>query len=187
VDNDFKRLSLRFIKATIRIFLIISISGCAYLPIRNAMTIENCADSMAVSISKELRKVQGGKYVQVSVPVDAITYSQSDFSFAFQEFLTSAMAKRLPGVVDAHFRNPADKLAKTGSAPLTRNEPLNDEVSAGIVLVSSYLVNEDDVVITTRAIDVRTKEILASTYGIVSRAGVNDLFGRSKGVIIYEK
>jgi hypothetical protein len=152
------------------------------------MTIENCADSIAASISSDIRKVQEGKHIYVSVPVDAITYSQSSFGLAFQEFLTSAMASRLPGVVDVHFRSPADKSAKAGSSSLSRSELTIEESSAGIVLVSTYLAGEEEVVITTRAIDAALKEVIASTHAVLSRSGeVDALFGRSQGIPMYEK
>jgi hypothetical protein len=152
------------------------------------MTIENCADSIADSLSRDLKQVQGGRHILVSAPVDAITYSRSEFSPVFQEFLTSSMAKRFPHVVDVHFRGNHDNSGSIVAKPLSKDEPVYIADSPGIVLVSTYLVKEDVVIITTRAVDSFTKEVITSTYATLSHAeGTDDLFKKKKEQVLYEK
>ena len=163
------------------------ISGCASLPIRYTLSMEACADKIAASIARDLRKVQGERIIHVATPVDAVTYARSDFGLAFQELLTGTLAGRLPHVVDVHFRKGTGASGKAGASPLSRSEP-GSVAPAGIVLVSTYLASGGEVVVTTRALDVNTREVVASTYAVLTRSGqVDDLLERSKGVIVYEK
>lgn len=164
-----------------------ALSGCASLPIRYTLSMETCADKVAASIARDLRKVQGGRVIQVATPVDAVTYAQSDFGLAFQELLTGALAGRLPHVVDVHFRKGPGASGKAGPSPLSRGES-GATTPAGIVLVSTYLASGTEVVVTTRALDVNTREVVASTYAVLTRSGqVDELLVRSKGVVVYEK
>jgi hypothetical protein len=152
------------------------------------MSIENCADSIADSLSPDLKIVQGERLILVSSPVDAITYSRSEFSPVFQDFLTSSMAKRLPHVVDVHFRGKQGNEGSIIAKPLSKDEPAYASDTPGIVLVSTYLVKEDVVIITTRAVDSLSKEVITSAYATLSRSGGNDdLFKKKKDVINYEK
>jgi len=167
--------------------LVTLISGCASLPIRHTLSMETCADKIAASIARDLRKVQGERVIRVATPVDAVTYAQSDFGLAFQELLTGTLAGRLPHVVDAHYRKGPGVTGKTGTSPLSRSEPVST-APAGIVLVSTYLASGGEVVVTTRALDANTREVIASTYAVLSRSEqVDDLLERPKGVIVYEK
>jgi hypothetical protein len=170
------------------LWLLTVVSGCAYLSFRYAMSIENCADSIAGSLSRELKKVQGGRHILVGAPVDAVTYSRSEFSPVFQEFLTSSMAKRLPHVVDVHFRGTPGNAGSVLARPLDKDEPPPVSGKPGIVLVSTYLIKEDMVIITTRAVDDMTREVITSAYASLSRSeGTDDLFKKKKDVVIYEK
>lgn len=170
------------------LMLVMIMSGCAYLNLRHTNSIEACANTIAASLARDLDKAHGNKSIVVSVPVDAVTYSQSNFGLAFQEFLTSAVANYNPHVVDIHFMNKPIMPGKVDSVPLSRDKPGFTISDAGVVLVSTYLVSNEEVVITTRALDVSTNMIVASTYAILSRSQqVDDLLGRSKGVIVYEK
>jgi hypothetical protein len=175
-------------RGSISFMLIMAISGCAYLPLRYTMSIDTCADKIAISLARDLKDVREARMIRVGVPVDAVTYSKSDFGLAFQEFLTSAMAKRHAHVVDAHFQSGKKTSGKAEPTPLSREGSAYNESLEGIVLVSTYLVSESEVVITTRAIDTVTHEVIASAGAVLSRSDqVDDLLGRSKGVVVYEK
>jgi len=170
------------------LYIAVSVCACAYVPVRFTMSIEHCADSIAGSLSDELRKVQGGRKILVSAPVDAVTYSRSEFSPVFQEFLTSSMAKRLPHVVDVHFRVKPDSSGSVVAKPLGKDEPAFAPDTPAIILVSTYLVKEDMVIITTRAVDALTREVITSAYATLSPSeGTEDLFRKKKDVVVYEK
>lgn len=183
-----KRFLQTLIKSLVSFCIVITIGGCAYIPIRYAMSIENCADAIADSLSHDLKKVQGDRHILVGSPVDAITYSRSEFSSVFQEFLTSSMAKRLPHVVDVHFRGNPNNSGSIIARPLSKDEPVYVPETHGIVLVSTYLVKEDVVIITARAVDALTKEVITSSYATLShKEGIDDLFKKKKDTVIYEK
>ncbi len=189
MQNYYRKRILQVFKEILMcLCLAASIGACAYVPVRFAVSIEHGADSIADSLSQDLRDVQGTRQILVSAPVDAVTYSRSEFSPVFQEFLTSSMAKRIPHVVDVHFRSNPDKPGPMVARPLGKDETASVSETSGIILVSTYLVREDMVIITTRAVDSRTKEVITSARAALSRAeGTDDLFRKKKEAVVYEQ
>ena len=165
------------------------ILGCAHITPNHAISIEGCADRIALHLSKGLEGSFSDASILVSTPVDAVTYASSDFGLALQEFLIGSMAHQGAGVVDVQLRQEPYITCEEGLISLSRDAGrLKGEFRAEVIIVSTYLARERSVAVTSRAIDVTTNDVIASTTTILCRTDlVSDLLDQTQQVKMYEK
>lgn len=171
------------------IFMCLALPGCAYINPYYTSSIEDCADRIAKNISTGLQDSYLGVSVLVSTPVEAATYSSSDFGLVLQEFLISAMVKRNANVVDVQLRQEPYITCEEGLIALSRDASrLKGEFRAEVVVVSTYMVREESVAITSRAIDFTTNDVITSSSATLHMSPVvSGLLDRRQNVRIYEK
>ena len=167
----------------------ISILGCAHIPPNDTMSIAGCADRIAAHVSRGLERSYPGVSVLVSTPVDSVTYAPSDFGLALQEFLIGSMVEEGAHVVDVQLRNEPYITCDGGLISLSRDAArLKEEFRAEVIIVSTYLVRAKSVVITSRAIDVTTNDVITSTTTILRRSDlVAGLLDRMQQTKMYER
>jgi hypothetical protein len=167
----------------------IVVLGCTHIPPNYDISIDGCADRIAVHLSKGLKASYLGVSILVSTPVDAVTFAPSDFGLALQEFLIGSLVRQGANVVDVQLRNEPYITCEEGLISLSRDAGrLKGEFRAEVIIASTYLVREKSVVITSRAIDVTTNDVIASTTTILRRTDlIADLLDHTRQVRIYEK
>ena len=174
---------------TLGMIMCFLILGCAHITSNYAISIEGCADTIALHLSKGLEGSYPGASILVSTPVDAVTYAPSGFGLALQEFLIGSMARKGASVVDVQLRQEPYITCEEGLISLSRDAGrLKGDFRAEVIIVSTYLARERSVVITSRAIDVTTNDVIASTTTILCRTDlVSDLLDQTQQVKMYEK
>jgi hypothetical protein len=177
------------VKNIFLIFMCLAFLGCAYINPLYTSSIEDCADRIAKNISTGLEASYLGVSVLVSTPVEAATYSPSDFGLVLQEFLISSMVKRNANVVDVQLRQEPYITCEEGLIALSRDASrLKGEFRAEVIVVSTYMVREESVAITSRAIDFTTNDVItSSTATLYMSPVVSELLDRKKNVRVYEK
>lgn len=147
------------------ILIVISISGCAHILQPNlTITMEGCTDRIALSIIDEtIDKSYKDISIMVASPVDANTLKAGNFGLAMQKLLIGAMAKKDIDVVDMGTKG------------------------ADTLLVSTYIARKNDVVMTSKLVDLKTNDVIAFvTTTLYKSACVDDLLNNQKGVRLYE-
>jgi len=146
------------------ILIVICISGCAYILEPNlTITMEGCTDRIALSINEAIDKSYKNISIIVASPVDANTLKAGNFGLAMRKLLIVAMAKKDINVVDI--------------------EPKGAEA----ILVSTYIVRRNDVVMTSKLVDLKTNDVIAFvTTTLYKSACVNDLLNNHREVRLYE-
>ena len=167
----------------------ISILGCTHIPPDCVISIDGCADRIATHVSMGIENSYPGVSILVSTPVDAVTYAPSDFGLALQEFLIGSLVEEGAHVVDVQLRNEPYITCDGGLISLSRDAArLKDDFRAEVIIASTYLVKAKSVVITSRAIDVTTNDVITSTTTNLCRTDlVADLLDRMHQTRMYER
>ena len=150
-------------KNIVGMIMCIIVIGCTHITPNYTISIEGCTDKIAMNISKGLTGSYQGVSVLVSTPVDAVTYAPSDFGLALQEFLIGSLVRHGTNVVDVQLRKEPYITCEEGLVSLSRDATrLKGEFQAEVIVVSTYLAGERSVVITSRAVDATTNNVIAS-------------------------
>ncbi len=146
------------------ILIIISIFGCAHILQPNlTITMEGCTDRISLSINEAIDKSYKDISIMVASPVNATTLRAGNFGLAMRELLIVAMAKKDINVVDI--------------------EPKGAEA----ILVSTYIVRRNDVVMTSKLVDLKTNDVIAFvTTTLYKSASVYNLLNNQREVRLYE-
>ena len=165
------------------------ILGCTHITPNYAISIEGCTDTIAMNVSKGLTGSYQGVSVLVSTPLDAVTYAPSDFGLALQEFLIGSLVRQGTNVIDVQLRNEPYITCEEGLISLSRDASrLKGEFSAEVIIVSTYLVRERSVVITSRAVDATTNNVIASATTSLRRTDdITGLLSPMQRVRMYER
>lgn len=177
-----------------RIWLVLAaacvLSGCTHIMLPgHAGSLEGCADRIAGRIAGGLEDSYKGISVLVGTPVDAVGFSPGDFGLALQELLIGALAEENVNVLDVQLRPEPYLTCRDGLIVLSRDaDRIRKEFRAEVIIASTYLVRGDEIVITSRAVDFTSNDVIASTTVVLATtAGVGHLV-RSRGqAVVYEK
>ncbi|HHO76834.1 MAG TPA: hypothetical protein ENN05_10465 [Deltaproteobacteria bacterium] len=163
--------------------------GCAHLNPDYTVRIEDCADRIVSEIAKGLEGTYSGKSILVSTPVNAVTYATSDFGLVLQGFLIGSLVKENVPVIDVQLREEPHITSEGALVFLNRDAGrLRSEFKAELVIVSAYVVREQEVVITVRAIDLAEGDVVSSTTTILSMSTlVSDLLGARRQIQVFER
>jgi len=161
--------------------------GCAH--VSRTAHIEDCAEVIASELSKGLESSYSGVSILVSTPVDAVTYAPSDFGLVLQEFLIGSLVKKKANVVDVQLRKEPYITCEDGLISLSRDAGrLKGEFRAEVIVVSTYVVRGQEVVITARAIDYTSSDVITSAVTRLSMSGlVKDLLINGNRKQVYER
>lgn len=165
------------------------LAGCAHLDPTRATTLDGCANRIGKSISRGLEKSYMGVSVLVSTPVDGVTFASSDFGLALQELITSSLSERNPNVLEVQLRKEPYINCEEGLVGLSRDASrLRPDFKADVIVVSTYLPLKEDVIVTTRAIDFTTGDVITSTTATLERnEQIDKLLRNRQQVKLYEK
>ncbi|HNY64902.1 MAG TPA: FlgO family outer membrane protein [Deltaproteobacteria bacterium] len=159
-------------RALAAMILALVLAGCTSLGLHPYRTdaIDTCADRLAEGIAKGLEESHMGMNLLVSTPVDAVTFHSSDFGLALQEMIISSLAQRNANVVDIQLRKEPYVNCEDGLISLSRDASrLRPDFKADVIVVSTYLAVRDDIVVTARAIDYTTNEVITSATTTLTR------------------
>ena len=165
------------------------LAGCSHISLNQTSGIENCSDRIAKRISGGMEESYRGVSLMVSTPLDAVTFASSDFGLALQELLISSMVKQKANVIDVQLRQEPYITCEEGLISLSRDASrLKGEFRAEVIIVSTYMVRENEVIITTRAVDFTTNDVITSTTTLLQISPlVADLLGGMHHVRLYER
>ena len=177
-----------------RIWLVLAaacvLSGCTHIMLPgHSGSLEGCADRIAGCIAGGLEDSYKGISVLVGTPVDAVSFAPGDFGLALQELLIGALAEHKVNVLDVQLMQEPYISCRDGLIVLSRDaDRIKKEFRAEAVIVSTYLVRGDEIVITSRAVDFINSDVIASTTVVLATTvGVGHLL-RSRGqAAAYEK
>jgi len=161
--------------------------GCAH--VSRTAHIEDCAEVIASELSKGLESSYSGVSILVSTPVDAVTYAPSDFGLVLQEFLIGSLVKKNANVIDVQLRKEPYITCEDGLISLSRDAGrLKGEFRAEVIVVSTYAAREQEVVITARAVDYTSSEVITSAVTRLSMSEqVKDLLVNGNRKQVYER
>ncbi len=175
----------------VRIIMIIALlfSGCSHLDLNHTSSMDRCAERTAIEISDGLAQSYMGMSMLVATPLDAVTLLSSDFGLAMQELLLSAMAEQKANVVDVQLRKEPYISCREGLVGLSRDASrIRQDSRADIILVSTYMAGKNEVIVTTRAIDFTTNDVItSSTVTLARTAEVDRLLRNRDQSRLYEK
>jgi hypothetical protein len=160
---------MRKIVITLTVFLL---AGCTHLGLDPYRTesMDTCASRLAGGIAQGLEESHMGMNTLVSTPVDAVTLSSSNFGLALQEMLINALAKKNVNVVDVQLRRQPYMNCGDGLVTLSRDASrLSPEFHADVIVASTYTAGRDEIVVTSRAIDFLTNEVITSATTTLTR------------------
>lgn len=168
---------------------VLFLTGCAHLDPNHATTMEGCANRIGKLISGGLEDSYTGMSMLVSTPVDAITFAPNDFGLALQELIISALAGRNANIVEVQLRKEPYITCEEGLVSLSRDASrLRPDFKADVIVVSTYLALKEEVVVTARAIDFTTNEVITSATATLERNEQIDSLIRSRQQVkLYEK
>ncbi len=164
-------------------------TGCAHLDPNRAATMDGCANRIGKSISRGLEESYMGMSILVSTPVDAVTFAPSDFGLALQELITSSLAERNANVLEVQLRKEPYITCEEGLVGLSRDaNRLRSDFKADVIVVSTYLPLKKDIIVTARAIDFTSNDVIASATATLERnEQVDGLLRNRQQVKLYEK
>jgi hypothetical protein len=167
------------------------LAGCTHMslnPLR-ANSIDGCASRLAGGLAQGLEESHSGMNLLVSTPVDAVTLSTSNFGLALQEMLISALAQQNASVVDIQLRKEPYVNCEDGLVSLSRDASrLRPDFRADVIVVSTYMAGRDEIVITSRAIDYTTNEVITSATTTLTRtANIESLLRNKDQFRLYDK
>jgi len=121
--------------------------------------------------------------------VDATNLTTSRFGLAMQELLAAAMARRGAHIAEVQLRKLPYISGNQGLVALSRDAgKLKDEYKAGMILVSSYIVGRHDLIITSRVVNFKNNDILASATTTLYRSkSINNLLETQADEKVYER
>lgn len=166
--------------------------GCSHIPfhdLNSTTTIDQCASRLSRGICNGLEDSYMGVSILVSAPVDAVTFASNDFGLALQEFMIGAMAERNANIVDIQLRKEPYINCREGLISLSRDASrLRPDIRAEVIVVSTYIVSKEDVVVTARAIDYTTSDVIVSATAHLKRTDqVDHLLSRRGQIQLFEK
>jgi len=163
--------------------------GCAMVQPNFSVSLEGGADRVAGAIVGALPPEHLSVTMLVAAPVDATTLATSRFGLVMQELLTGAMVRHGAHIAEVQLRKLPYISRDKGLAVLSREASnLKDEYKAGLILVSSYIVNRHDLIITSRVVNFNNNDILASATTTLYRTeSINALLQAGGDRRIYER
>jgi len=166
--------------------------GCSHIPlidVGSTGTIDQCASRLSKGICKGLEDSYLGVSILVSAPVDAVTFAPNDFGLAMQEFMIGAMAEGNANVVDIQLRKEPYINCSEGLISLSRDvSRLRPDIRAQVIVVGTYIVGKEEVVITARAIDYTTNDVIVSATAHLKRSEhIDRLLSSREQVQLFEK
>jgi hypothetical protein len=188
-DKDRDSYREHAVKILIVIMTAVFLTGCAHLDPNHASTMDGCANRIGKRISSGLENSYMGVSILVSTPVDAVTFAPSDFGLALQELIISALAGRNENVLEVQLRKEPYINCEEGLVSLSRDASrLRPDFKADVIVVSTYLALKEDVIVTTRAIDFTTNDVITSATATLERnEQINSLLRNRQQVKLYEK
>ncbi|HOE72199.1 MAG TPA: FlgO family outer membrane protein [Deltaproteobacteria bacterium] len=164
-------------------------AGCCHLYPGNAGTMEACAGRIAESLARGLDGSCMGVNVLVSTPVESVSLAPSGFGLALQELLIGALVEKKVNVVDVQLRPEPYIVCDKGLMSLSRDAGrVRNEFRAEIIIVSTYLVRDENIVITSRAVDYTSNDVIASATVVLAKtADVRRLLKNRERAALYEK
>ncbi len=150
-------------KRLLGIVLMFILGGCAHMQPNYTMTMEGAAGRVAAGINDELRRTYAGIPILVTAPVDAVSFEAGDFGLAMQELLMGALTESGANVVDVELRQVPYINCEDGLNALSRDaRKLQQQYRAGVIVVSTYIVRERDLLLSVRAVDYTNSDVIAS-------------------------
>lgn len=177
------------VRRILGIICCLAVLGCAHMRPNHTIHIEDCAEAIAHELSRGLEGSYSGVSILVSTPVEAATYAPSDFGLVLQEFLIGSLVKKNVNVVDVQLRKEPYITCEDGLISLSRDAGrLKAEFTADVIIVCTYVVREHEVVITSRAIDFTSSDVITSATTILAMSPlVSDLLDTRRQIRIYER
>lgn len=162
--------------------------GCASIQRDFSLSLEGSVDRIADAIVDALPPEHLSVTMLVAAPVDATTLATTRFGLAMQELLTGAMVRHGAHVAEVQLRKLPYISSDKGLAALSREAAnIKEEYKAGLILVSSYIVNRHDLTITSRVVNFSNNDILASATTTLYRTeSINALLQAGGDRRIYE-
>lgn len=185
-DDPYREHTMKIFTAVLTALLF---TGCAHLNPNHATTIEGCADRIGKCISRGLEDSYMGMSMLVSTPVDAVTFAPNDFGLALQELIISALARQNSNVIEVQLRKEPYINCEEGLVSLSRDASrLRPDFKADVIVVSTYLALKEEVVVTSRAIDFTTNDVITSATATLERnEQIDNLLRNRQHVKLYEK
>lgn len=165
------------------------LAGCAHLDPTRTTTLDGCANRIGKGISRGLESSYAGVSILVSTPVDGVTFASSDFGLALQELITSSLSERNSNVLEVQLRKEPYINCEEGLVGLSRDASrLRPDFKADVIVVSTYLPLKEDVIVTARAIDFTTSDVITSATATLERnEQIDKLLRNRQQVKLYEK
>jgi hypothetical protein len=175
----------------VAICMALLLTACSHMELNpfRADSIDNCASRLAKGIAKGLEESHMGMNILVSTPVDAVSFASSDFGLALQEMLISALAQKNANVVDVQLRREPYMNCQDGLVSLSRDASrLRPDFRADVIVASTYMAGRDEIVITSRAIDYTTNEVITSATTTLARTpNIESLLRNRDQFKLYDK
>jgi hypothetical protein len=178
-------------KACLCLLMAMLLAGCSHMEIDpfRADSVDTCAYRLASGISHGLAESHMGMNIIVSTPVDAVSLTSSDFGFALQEMLISALAQNNANVIEVQLRKEPYMNCSDGLVSLSRDASrLRPDFRADVIVASTYTAGRNEVIITSRAIDYTTNEVITSATTTLTRtADIEGLLRNRDQFRLYDK
>jgi hypothetical protein len=178
-------------KKCLFILMAVFLSGCTHIEIDpfRADSVDTCANRLASGITHGLAESHMGMNIIVSTPVDAVTFSSSPFGLALQEMLISALAQNNANVIEVQLRKEPYVNCEDGLVSLSRDASrLRPDFRADVIVASTYTAGRDEVIVTSRAIDYTTNEIITSATTTLTRSpNIEGLLRNKDQFRLYDK
>jgi len=148
------------------------LNGCAY-----THSMEAGANRLAGGLNAGLKQSYQGLGVLVAAPVDAASLKAGDFGLLMQELLLNYLAEDGVNVVDVELRRVPYITCENGLVALSRDAAkLKDEYRAEVIIVTSFVERDDDILITSRAVDFTNNDVITgATASIYKTEAVRKL------------
>lgn len=163
--------------------------GCAHVQPNYTLTMEGCADRLASAMVQALPAPSLASPMLVAAPVDAVTLESSRFGLSMQELLTTAMAHQGARIGEIELRKVPTLSPDKGLVYLSRDaKKIKDKHQVGMAVVSSYILRDQDVVMTSRVVNLSTNHVMtAATVTLRRSASINGLLDMRRGEKVYER
>ncbi len=187
-DNDsYRERAVKTLAWMMTALLLLAV--CTHLDPTRATSLDGCASRIGKGISRGLENSYAGVSILVSTPVDAVTFATSDFGLALQELITSSLSERNSNVLEVQLRKEPYINCEEGLVGLSRDASrLRPDFKADVIVVSTYLPLKEDVIVTTRAIDFTTSDVITSATATLERnEQIDKLLRNRQQVKLYEK
>lgn len=174
--------SLRTFYRTLGVAFLFMGLGCSYLQFTVSTKMETSSNDLARKITLNLPARYLATSTLVATPVEATTLEPGKFGLAMQELLIASLAKYGATVTEVQLSKYPTITPKDGFTYLTRDaKKIQDKYKAGMVIVSSYIIREHDVILTCRMVKLDTVTVVgASTSSIHRSPAVNKLLQKKQ-------